>query len=304
MVLSIFFIENDAFESLHDFSRAHESWELDELILVAISLLIAISISFLFAVIFLTNRLLENAKERIETEKQLAESRKMQSMGSLLGGISHGINNHLLPILMLTKLVQKELPEGSEESADLERVINAANGAKDILRRTLNFARQEELIANDTCIIGETVKLAIELASTAIPSTVTLHLDVPKLPESVTISRLNLEIITLNLITNAVDAIGAKTGNIYVSLSEKNEENSPLGIKSACFKIKDDGEGMTKEQKMRIFEPFYTSKETGKGTGLGLSETYGIILASKGLIEVDSQLGKFSEFTIYLPIHS
>ncbi len=301
-VLSIIFVEIEAFEWLYDFSREHEDWELDEIILVALSLLISISVSSLFAAIILSNRLLRSTQKRIKIEGQLSQSRKMQSMGNLLGGISHSMNNHLLPILMITKLVQKELPEDSEEASDLERVISAANGAKMILRRILNFTRQEELINDNTCVIDETVKIAVELASIATPSAINLHLDIPVLSEFVPISRLNLEIITLNLITNSVDAIGAKTGNIYVSLLEAKAKDSPLGIKSACFKVKDDGEGITEEQKVRIFEPFYTSKEAGKGTGLGLSETYGIIASSKGAIEVDSQPGNFTEFTIFLPI--
>jgi len=304
IVLSSIFISIDAFETLHTFSRAHEDWELDELILVAVSMIVAISISTLVATIVLGRRLIKNTQERFKVEQQLYQSRKLQSMGNLLGGISHSINNYLLPIITLSRMVKNDLPKDSEEAQDLERVINAANSAKDMLRKVLNFTRQKNMNHKDKCIIGITVKVAVELASTACPSSIQLNTDISDIKETAPISQVNLEIIILNLITNAIDAIENSNGNIYISLYKLESLNSPLNCSSICIKIKDNGQGLNEEQKMRIFDPFYTTKKPGKGTGLGLSETYGIISVAKGIIEVDSTEGEFTEFSIYLPIIS
>lgn len=308
ILLSLFFIHIEAFETLYDISRRHEEWEFDEIILIAISALFALSVSALSAAFILGRRLLVVVSQQIEHERIMAHGRKLQSMGSLLGGLSHSLNNHLVPILTISRMVREELPEGSEAYEDMSRVIQAAESSRTMLRQVLNFARHEENDLSERCVVDETVSQALDLARAAIPSSVSLHREIPVLPVTVCLSRLDLEIILLNLITNAVDAIyeidSSKTGYIHVSLHGLDAENQPdnQSPTMVCLKVKDNGTGLTEEQKLRMFDPFYTTKQAGKGSGLGLSESYGIISKSGGTIEVDSTPGEFTEIRLMIPV--
>lgn len=305
--LGYFFIEVQAFEWLHDFSRQHEDWELDELILVTCSIVIALSFSALFTSVVLGKRLLEMAESRVMQERQRTHGQKLQAMGSLIGGLSHSLNNYLLPILTISRYVKEDLPQDSELYQDVSKITEAAESAKSTLRRVLNFTRQEENLTDHACIVSDTVNNTLDLAETAIPSSIVFDRDVEPLSLLIPISRVNLEIILLNLISNAVDAIQEKslvTGHIHIGLCRFDPDNKPNpgDPDKVCIRIRDDGIGMTNEQKQRIFDPFYTTKETGKGTGLGLSESYGIVNAADGLIEVDSERNAFTEIRLILPV--
>lgn len=307
--LSLFFIQIDAFESIHAFSRKHEDWELDEYILVFFAVLLSLSIAALLMAFILGKRVLKEVREKIVIEDSLVQSRKMQSMGTLLGGIAHSVNNHLVPVLTLTRLVKSELPENSEEARHLGKVVQAATGAAEILKSVLTFTHREHSNTSDQCVIGDTVTAAMGLVATTIPSSIKFSHDIDSLQVAVGISKTELDISLFNMIGNSVDALEGMTGQITVSLykvekipSEVINKSKSLTGALVCLKVSDNGVGMTEEQQHHMFDPFFTTKDVGKGTGLGLSETYGIVEKAGGAITVISSPGQGSEIAVYIPV--
>ncbi|MDH5749156.1 MAG: ATP-binding protein [Rhodospirillales bacterium] len=307
--LSIYFIEIEAFESFYKFSREHEDWQLDEYILVLFSVLLSVSFATLFATIILARRLLKEVRIQIDVERSLAQSRKLQSMGTLLAGVAHSVNNHLQPVLSLTRLVQSELPKSSDEAQHLDKVLQAAGGAASILKSVLSFSHHAHSDISGRSKIGNTIAVALDIAAAAIPSSVIFTQNIEPLQDTVTISEIDLEISLLNMITNAVDALEGKPGQINVSLNKLESvpatvlhQGKMLSAPLVCLKVSDNGKGMSEDEQIRIFDPFYTTKDVGKGTGLGLSETHGIIAKAGGVINVTSAPGEGTEIAVYVPI--
>jgi len=299
--LSEIFIHDHMFEKFVNFTREHEDWDLDEYILVFISIMIALSISLFIASTILIKKLTALTKAHIEQEQNLAHSRKLQSMGTLLGGLAHSLNNHLVPIQTISKILQEDNDSSSQTYMDASKIHQASQSARGMLRKVLNFTRQEHNLSGNCCIVDETVIKTIDLFQSTIPSSITLKRDIPALPLSINVSSVNIEIILLNLLTNAVDAIeesDKKSKQIDVTLSNEIQND----VNFVILAVKDTGSGISQEAQQKIFDPFYTSKATNKGSGLGLSETYGIIHEAGGFIEVDTQIGKYTNMKLYIPI--
>jgi signal transduction histidine kinase len=145
---------------------------------------------------------------------------------------------------------------------------------------------------------------------TILPTSVTLHVEIDDFVGRVRGDKTQLTQTLINLATNARDAIGPKTGNVWVSLAPSGREfASPMAggttLKPGSYvtiTVKDSGSGMDEATLQRIFEPFFTTKMVGQGTGLGLSVTHGIITSHGGAIQVDSTPGKGTRFSVLLPI--
>ena len=309
VLLSIIFIEVDAFEWLYDYSRLHEDIELDEFILVAFSFLLFLSLSTIALTIVLGKRLLALARKEMQLELQLMHSAKLQAMGNMLGGVAHSMNNYLQPIKTLTLLTIKNLPKDSEEAKDLDKVITATDNAIKTLRKVLHFSHIESSKdQGKPQPISETVSAVTDLASATIPNFIEFNHNIPQMGNSVVVSSLDIEIVLLNLISNAIDAIETKPGKIDISLYESHIPETlqrPTNCETttcACIKVSDNGKGIKQEQLEYIFNPFYTDKPVGKGTGLGLSETLGIIENAKGAINIDSTPGKGTSVYLYIPM--
>lgn len=302
LLLSTLMVEFEAFEAFYEYSRSHESWELDEILLVLISVVIALAFSALLLSVIIGRRMLTMARAQVEFERQLVNGRKQQALGSMLGGLSHSLNNHLLPILTIARLLKSEHPQDSQIYEDLDHVQQAAEGARLMLQQVLNFTRQEESDYRKSCIVTEAVDAGLKLAAASMPSTVTLQKNIPESAVMCPISRVNLEIILLNLIMNSVDAIESKDtkiGNIQVSVTLPTAQNGQTDV---SIEVQDNGCGLTDEQKQRMFDPFYTTKAVGKGTGLGLAETQGIVNSAGGDIMVKSVYGESTTITLKLPV--
>lgn len=296
----------DSFEALHNLTRAHEGQQLDELVLIAVVALFLLSIYLIFVANFLGKRLLFTKSEKQKLRHSIEKTRHFVAMGKVLGGVSHSINNQLLPVIALTEEVLEGLDPESEVAQDLCVVRNAAIGAAHILKQLKNFSRQDMAI-RETCNLGVALDQAIDLCEKTIPRAIFLYKEIEPLNVRVALSEISLEIVIMNLVSNAVDAIGGAPGRIAVSLSFSDiptEANDMLKVHSSwvTFSISDSGVGMSKDQISKIFDPFYTTKSAENGTGLGLSETYGIIKAGGGYIDVESTPGVGSTFKIQLPV--
>jgi two-component system NtrC family sensor kinase len=228
------------------------------------------------------------------TEQQLIQSEKLASVGQLAAGVAHEINNPLGTILLFSDIMRKELPADDPRRDDVKMIMDEATRCKTIVSDLLNFARQNEVLAQSTdvnALLDETIE---EIGILPIFADVEIirRLD-PDLP-SIQADPAQLKEVFINLMTNAAEAMEGG-GSLTVATARAEE-----GMISVVFQ--DTGCGIPEENLSKIFTPFFTTKPIGKGTGLGLAIVYGIIKMHRGQIYVESEIGAGSTFTITLPV--
>lgn len=245
---------------------------------------------------------LRAAEERQrELERQLLHSQKLEAIGTPAGGIAHDLNNTLTPILALSSLLIDQMPENSSQQEDLEIILQASRHGRDLLQRILAFSRDKGTTKTrvDLAVI---TRACLQMLRATVPATVLLDEEISAVPP-VYADAGQLQQIIVNLVTNARQAIGDRLGTITVGVSLPSQ-HSVAGDGSGFIRLRvaDTGCGMDAETRDRVFEPFFTTKEVGEGTGLGLSVVHGIVADHGGRIEVTSEPGHGTEFTIFLPI--
>ena len=244
--------------------------------------------------------------DRKQLETQLAQSRKMEAVGRLAGGIAHDFNNLLTVITGYTDLALSRSGVPLELRTDIERIENAAGRAAALVRQLLAFSRKQVLqpkILDLNAIVLNMDKLLRRLMDDNIEMTTKVSETLGK----VKADPAQVEQVIMNLVVNARDAM-PKGGRIVIETSDA-ELNADYAAEHVSVKpgpyvmlaVSDSGIGMSPETVAHIFEPFYTTKESGHGTGLGLSTVYGIVKQSGGYIWVYSEPGKGSTFKVYLP---
>jgi signal transduction histidine kinase len=235
-----------------------------------------------------------------ETERQLLHSQKLEAIGTLAGGIAHELNNALVPVLALTKLTARQLPEDSRARNNIVTVHRAAERARDLVRQILAFGRKEKSEAMLFDLRG-VLRDTLSLMRSTLPATLEIVEDLAKVPP-VFGDPSQLHQAVVNLVTNAAQAIGSNHGRVTIGLARVVGE--PLGPGTAALRlsVEDTGCGMDAVTAARIFEPFFTTKAVGDGTGLGLSVVHGIITGHGGRIEVKSAPGAGARFEVFLPL--
>ena len=253
----------------------------------------------------LASRALRNEmEEQKKLEKQLWQSQKMESVGTLAGGIAHEFNNILNIIKGYTLLIRQNpsVDENVTENVNIieETVERGAYG----VRQLLTLARKTEsclALSNPNDLVSELSKLLKQTFPKTID--VTLELDA-KLP-SIWVDPNQINQALLNLSVNARDALaGGGRLTLKTLLVEGGNVQDPAAKAGpyACIEVKDTGSGMDAAVRNRIFEPFFTTKGVGKGTGLGLAIVYGIVRNHNGFIDVDSEVGRGTSFRLYFPM--
>ncbi len=253
----------------------------------------------------ITHRVLEEQKTR-EIEMQLLHVEKLTSIGILASSIAHEFKNFLAGILGYTDYLLFSIEEDNilyKEIIEIEKLVNKANID---VRKLLSFTRKQEFspkIININKIILQLDSMIKRIVNDQIILDINLETNLGL----VSSDRNGLEQVIINMVLNAKDAM-PEGGNISITTRNKefhvNYENLNINIppgKYVQLSISDSGQGMTNEQKLHIFEPFYTTKAIGKGTGLGLATSHGIIEQSNGYIACDSKYGEGTIFSIYLP---
>jgi two-component system, cell cycle sensor histidine kinase and response regulator CckA len=232
--------------------------------------------------------------EREKLRAQLMQSQKMEAIGSLAGGVAHDFNNLLAVILALSEAALSRMNDKDPLWQALSEIRKAGERGAALTRQLLAFSRKQVLhttpvdlssvVRGVEPMLQRVLGSHIELVTSLAP-----HLGV------VVADAGQMELVLINLVVNARDAMVAG-GRITIETANV-DRHGPCVLLS----VTDTGSGMDEATRARCFEPFFTTKAMGKGTGLGLATTYGIVRQSGGEIEVTSELGKGSTFTIYLP---
>jgi len=247
----------------------------------------------------------QDITERRSLEKQYLRAQRMEGVGMLAGGIAHDLNNVLAPILMSVELLRDaDLPPKLLPVVDtIER--SSKRGA-DIIKQVLTFARGSEG-ERGPVQLRHLVKDMVRMTSETFPRDIRIESDMPANLWPVRGDATQLHQVLLNLSVNARDAM-PKGGEIRFSASNlqlaADGVGALAGLKPGAhvrLEVSDTGTGISPEHLERLFEPFFTTKEIGKGTGLGLSTISGIIRGHAGAVEVRSEMGKGTVFSVVLP---
>lgn len=244
-------------------------------------------------------------------EQQLANSHKMEALGTLAGGVAHDFNNILAAILGNADLARQDLEPGSPARESLHEISTAARRGRELVRQILAFSRQQPLARTPVClreVVAETCSLLRTALTPQTQLTVEMARDVPMIRADAT----QLGQVLINLGTNAIHALGGRPGRIEYRVQallrgdprlpeEVRQTCADVGVQAVCVSVSDDGCGMNPATLQRMFEPFFTTKPVGQGTGLGLPVVLGIVQAHGGAIEVDSTPGQGTTFHLYFP---
>ncbi len=243
--------------------------------------------------------------EKAELEKQLRQAQKMEAIGTLAGGIAHDFNNILTPILAYADMLMDDMPLGSQNRKDVGEIYKSAVRAKNLVTQILAFSRQREHELRPM-EISPIVKEALKLLKASIPTNIAIHQNVSPEPLTLSADPTQIHQIVMNLCTNAYHSMRESGGVLEVNLRKFDTENDCRDVSligsHLVLTVSDTGCGMDAMTRERIFDPYYTTKGQDEGTGLGLSVVHGIVTGLKGTITVDSEPGKGSRFSVYLPL--
>ena len=245
-------------------------------------------------------------KERLKLESQLHQAQKMESVGRLAGGVAHDFNNMLTVILGHAELGLMRLDPSHPVCVDLKEISKTAERSADLTRQLLAFARKQT-VAPKVLDLNETVTGMLKMLQRLIGEDITLSWQPAPELWQVRMDPSQIDQILANICVNARDAIAGvgritiETANSVIDAEYCYANLEAVPGEYVCLTVSDSGSGMDRETMTHIFEPFYTTKEQGKGTGLGLATVYGAIKQNNGFINIYSEPGKGTTFSIHLP---
>ncbi|MCL4215156.1 MAG: PAS domain-containing protein [Gemmatimonadales bacterium] len=227
-----------------------------------------------------------------------AESRRLESVGRLAGGVAHDFNNLMTVVLGYTELLRASFPSGDARLEDLAEVERAASRAGLLTQQLLAFARRREVEPQDIDV-SELVHGIVRLLSPVVGPEITMDVRTAPGLSHVRLDPAQFEQVVMNLALNARDAM-PDGGRLTIETAAAARG----GVAGVRLRVRDSGLGMPADVKARVFEPFFTTKPIGSGTGLGLATVHGIVVQAGGGIEVRSAPGAGTTFDVFLPAAS
>ncbi len=247
--------------------------------------------------------LFADVTEQKKLESQLLQAQKMEALGQLAGGIAHDFNNILSVIGGYASMAKQGVPKDAPQAGYLAKIGQGVDRAAALTRELLTFSRQK-VARTEVIDLGAVLRGQEFLLKPLLGATIDLSLAVPDTPVWVAVDPDMMAQALLNLAINARDAMPGG-GPLTVRLGQAGNEAQPPGLAPADYAVltvTDRGTGMSPDLLDRIFDPFFTTKPPGQGTGLGLAMVYGTVKQAGGVILVDSQPGRGTCFTLWLPL--
>ncbi len=247
-----------------------------------------------------------DASEQERLHEQLRQAQKMEAVGQLAGGIAHDFNNVLTAILGYVGLLTDQIGPDKPIGRDLREIRLAAERAAVLTQQLLAFSRKQ-VLAVRPLDLSEMVRNLEPMLRRLMPEPVRIGTTLAEAPDPVRADPTQLEHLLINLAVNARDAmpnggtLTIATGSMDLDEAFIVRHPGASTGRHSTLTVTDTGIGMAPDVQRRIFEPFFTTKERGRGTGLGLAAAYGTVKQLGGYIGVDSEPGKGTSFTIYLP---
>lgn len=243
----------------------------------------------------LDQRLEESVAKWHDMEKQFFHAQRMESLGQLVSGVAHEFNN-ILSIINFSVEVIKDENKNYKINHLIDKISSAIERATSLIHRLMLFSRKTNINNYEAIDLKEAITSAIQLVSISIPAKIELKFNSENSDFPIKGNKFEIEQVIINLVNNAIHAIGEKSGIINLRLAKNSSASQAQLI------IKDNGDGMSELTLTHIFDPFFTTKEVGEGTGLGLSVVHGIIKNHNATIEVSSVKNKGTEFFVKFPL--
>ncbi len=243
-----------------------------------------------------------------QMEARLRQRHKMESIGTLAGGVAHDFNNILGIIMGNTELAMDDTPEWSPVFGYLREIKTASLRAKDVVCQLLSFTRKTE-VEQKPLDLNTVVREALTLIRSSIPANIELKDALAASCPVIRADATQIHQVVINLCTNAAHALAAAGGEIRVTVGgatiEKGAPETLQGMVPGQYlelAVADTGTGMAPAVREKIFDPYFTTKAVGKGTGMGLSVVHGIVKNHNAHIRVDTEAGKGSRFSVLFPV--
>jgi len=251
----------------------------------------------------------QDMSEHEVLENKFRQAQKMEALGTLVGGIAHDFNNMLAGITGNLYLMKRRVTDTPDLAEKVEMIESLSFRAASMITQLMTFARKG-IVENAPFGLTSFIQEISKLSEASIPENITFNSLI--CPEELVVrgDSTQLQQVMMNLLNNARDALG-DVADPVITLSLEEYRADELfreahpdcpGTLFARLTVEDNGCGITEDDKEHIFEPFFTTKEVGIGTGLGLSMVYGAVKSQGGAIEVESEPGRGSAFSIYLPL--
>jgi two-component system NtrC family sensor kinase len=237
---------------------------------------------------------------KAESEIKMLQSEKLASIGRFAAGVAHEINNPLTGVLTFTHMLLRRKDIEDEIRSDLQTIAESTERVRKIIKGLLDFSRQTKLDPEPTDVNRLVHSAVLPMENQALIKGIGIQFNPGENLPMLTLDRSQLQSVLINILINAIDAT-KPGGNITITtgMSVSAGKADQKGIEIA---VTDTGCGIPPENLDKLFDPFFTTKEVGHGTGLGLAVSYGIVERHGGTIRVQSEVGRGSTFTIWLPI--
>jgi len=247
-------------------------------------------------------------QEQLDQQRKMEHVQRLESLGVLAGGIAHDFNNLLTAIMGNATLAREHVPEAGQAADYLDRIESTSKRAADLCQQMLAYSGKGRFVIRPVNL-SDLVEEMMHLLQVSISKGIVLRLDLNRPLPAVEADVAQMQQVVMNLVTNAAEAIGERSGVITVATGVTlvdehylagavGSEKLPLGH-YAYVEVSDTGIGMDEATKQRIFEPFFTTKFTGRG--LGMAAVLGIVRGHKGAIRIYSEPGKGTTFKVLFP---